>query len=537
MTAPDGHSPEATGAVGGAPGRGGRTVGGRGDAGADAVVRLGLDSGSLAGVGTLADLLRANTDLTDDDIDHLHALVADWALLADLSFADLLLLVPRRGTGRAGASAEFFVVAQVRPTTGPTAYHNDEVGSVVINRWVVQNAWAQRRIAREGEPEWDGGVPVRTEAIPVVHGDRAIAVLARDTNLATTRTPSALESAYLQCANNLALMIAEGAFPFRGSSAELPEAPRVGDGMMRLDSAGSVIFASPNALSAYRRLGYTGNVTGEDLRSVHRALNLPATTPAVWHALGRRRPVEVESSIGSTVVLLRAIPLFPGAVREVLVLVRDVSELRRREAQLLSKDATIREIHHRVKNNLQTVAALLRLQMRRTPMDEAKDALKESVRRVTSIALVHETLSQSLGESVPFDEIADQLTSVTVDLASTGGRATTRREGSFGQLPGTLATPLALVLSELLQNAVEHAFDGSNGKITIRVRRGAERLDVVVSDDGAGLPADFQLEHSPRLGLQIVRQLVLGEMQGAIRLQAGAGGGTEALLSIPLVLG
>jgi two-component sensor histidine kinase len=307
--------------------------------------------------------------------------------------------------------------------------------------------------------------------------------------------------------------------------------------MMRLDSAGSVIFASPNALSAYRRLGYTGNVTGEDLRSVHRALNLPATTPAVWHALGRRRPVEVESSIGSTVVLLRAIPLFPGAVREVLVLVRDVSELRRREAQLLSKDATIREIHHRVKNNLQTVAALLRLQMRRTPMDEAKDALKESVRRVTSIALVHETLSQSLGESVPFDEIADQLTSVTVDLASTGGRATTRREGSFGQLPGTLATPLALVLSELLQNAVEHAFDGSNGKITIRVRRGAERLDVVVSDDGAGLPADFQLEHSPRLGLQIVRQLVLGEMQGAIRLQAGAGGGTEALLSIPLVLG
>ncbi|MBX6387675.1 MAG: PAS domain-containing sensor histidine kinase [Frankia sp.] len=482
-------------------------------------------------------MLRASTDLSDDDIDHLHALVADWALLADLSFADLLLLVPTRASTARGANGgtEFLVVAQVRPTTGPTAYHNDEVGSVVINRWVVRNAWLEHRIAREGEPEWDGGVPVRTEAIPVRHGERVIAVLARDTNLAATRTPSALESAYLQAANNLALMIAEGLFPFRGSSAELPEAPRVGDGMMRLDSAGRVIFASPNALSAYRRLGYTGNVTGEDLRSVHRALNLPATTPAVWHAIGRRRPVEVELSVGSTVVLLRAIPLFPGQTREVLVLVRDVSELRRREAQLLSKDATIREIHHRVKNNLQTVAALLRLQMRRTKVEEAKEALGESVRRVTSIALVHETLSQTLGESVPFDEIADQISSVTVDLAATGShRATTRRIGSFGMLPGPLATPLALVLSELLQNAVEHAFDRSSGSIEVRVRRTADRLDVVVADDGAGLPEDFQLEHSPRLGLQIVRQLVLGEMQGTIRLQAGAERGTEALLSIPL---
>ncbi len=497
----------------------------------------GTASGSLPSVGTLADLLRESTDLGADDIDHLHALVADWALLADLSFADLLLLVPSRAAaarGGSGPGAEFLVVAQVRPTTGPTAYHNDEVGSVMINRWVVQNSWRERRIAREGEPEWDGGVPVRTEAIPVLHSDRVIAVLARDTNLATTRTPSALESAYLQCANNLALMIAQGAFPFRGSAAELPEAPRVGDGMLRLDGSGKVIFASPNALSAYRRLGYTGNVTGEDLRSVHRTLNLPATTPAVWHAIGRRRPVEVELAVASTVVLLRAIPLFPGATREVLVLVRDVSDLRRREAQLLSKDATIREIHHRVKNNLQTVAALLRLQMRRTKVDEARLALRESVRRVTSIAVVHETLSQSLGESVPFDEIADQITSVTVDLASTGTRANTTRKGSFGRLPGELATPLALVLSELLQNAVEHAFEGSAGMIELRVHRDADRLDVVVADDGAGLPDDFQLEHSPRLGLQIVRQLVLGEMQGAIRLQAGPDRGTEALLSIPL---
>lgn len=480
-------------------------------------------------VATLADLLRAHTDLREEDYDHLHALVADWALLADLSFADLLLLVPVDEAGR-----EFLVVAQVRPATGPTAYHNDEVGSVVMDRWVVSAAWKERRIVREGEPEWDKGVPVRVEAIPVRHHDRVIAVLARDTNLATARSPSPLELAYLRSAGALAQMVAEGTFPFHGATAELPEAPRVGDGMLRLDPRGVVVFASPNALSAYRRLGHTGNVTGEELRLVHDKLGLATAGRPVWRAAQRRRPVEVELAGEGTAVLLRAIPLLPGNEHGVLVLVRDVSELRRREAQLLTKDATIREIHHRVKNNLQTVAALLRLQARRTSLPEARIALQESVRRVTSIALVHETLSQTLDESVPFDGIADQIASMTIDLAATGPRASTRRCGSFGDLPGTIATPLALVLSELLHNAVEHAFDGADGNIEVRVRRGGAGLDVVVADDGAGLPAGFAPQHSTRLGLQIVRALVVGEMRGTIALRPGPERGTEAILAIPL---
>ncbi|HMA46970.1 MAG TPA: histidine kinase N-terminal domain-containing protein, partial [Frankiaceae bacterium] len=334
-------------------------------------------------MATLADLLRAHTDLRAEDYDHLHALVADWALLADLSFADLLLLVPVDEAG-----GEFLVVAQIRPATGPTAYHNDEVGSVVMDRWVVSACWKERRIVREGEPEWDRGVPVRVEAIPVRHHDRVIAVLARDTNLATARSPSPLELAYLRSAADLAQMVAEGTFPFHGTTAELTEAPRVGDGMLRLDERGRVVFASPNALSAYRRLGYTGNVSGEELRVVHETLGLGTVGRPVWRAAQRRRPVAVELTVEGTAVLLRAIPLLPGREQGVLVLVRDVSELRRREAQLLTKDATIREIHHRVKNNLQTVASLPRLQARRTNNPEGREALIEAVRRVSSIALV-----------------------------------------------------------------------------------------------------------------------------------------------------
>jgi two-component sensor histidine kinase len=201
---------------------------------------------------------------------------------------------------------------------------------------------------------------------------------------------------------------------------------------------------------------------------------------------------------------------------------------------LLSKDATIREIHHRVKNNLQTVAALLRLQARRTGSAEAKEALSEAVRRVTSIAMVHETLSQTLDEDVKFDGICDQMAATVLDLAATGDRpARFRRAGSFGTVPGEVATALALVLSELLQNAVEHAYAGNGGELELRVTRTSSGLEVVVADDGAGLPPDFALESSTRLGLQIVRSLVVGELRGTIALRPRLPHGTEAVVAVP----
>ena len=493
-------------------------------------------------MSTLGDLLHTSTQLTEPAIDHLQALVGEWALLSDLSFADLLLLVPQRD------GEEFLVVAQVRPATGPTAYQNDLVGRrfTAAQRNAVTTCWIERRIVREGEPEWGSGEPVREEAIPVRHDGLVIAVLARDTNLATARSPSPLELAYLRSAGDLTQMVAEGRFPFHGSRPELVDAPRVGDGVLRLDVAGEVVYASPNALSAYRRIGYTGNVTGEYLQAVHAALRLPADRapdrgthrPRVWEAVGVEQPVEDELLAAGAVVLLRAIPLLPGGEPAgTLVLVRDVTELRRREEQLVTKDATIREIHHRVKNNLQTVAALLRLQARRTAPPGAREALLESVRRVTSIALVHETLSQTLDGRSAFDAIADELVAMTVDVAVTGPRPAVRRSGGFGVLPGRVATPLALVLSELLQNSVEHAFDGGNpdgsAQIEVRVRRDARGIQVVVADNGAGLPQDFAPERSPRLGLQIVRSLVVGELRGTFVLRPAGERGTEAVVAVP----
>ncbi len=493
----------------------------------------------------LADLVRRHTDLTEPELDWLHLLVGEWQLLADLSFADLLLWVRAVRPGPDG----FVAVAQIRPVTSQTAYVQDKVGQLIPDgkRVLVNRAWHEGRIAREGDPEWGEGIPVREETIPVRFDGRVIAVVARHTNLATARTPSRLELTYLASAADLATMVAEGRFPFPGGATDSDASPRAGDGLLRLDADGRVAYASPNAVSAYRRLGLSGDVVGVHLGETTARLAPPqglVDEPISWLVSGlsgRESDVEVEAR--GVVVRLRSIPLLPGGNRVgTLVLLRDVTELRRRERALLSKDATIREIHHRVKNNLQTVAALLRLQARRLDVPEGRAALEEAVRRVRAIAVVHDTLAQTADGPVDFDEIADRLIALVADLAVAdlaGAEASAEvvmpeRVGSFGQLPSAIATPLSLVLTELLQNALEHGLRGRDGKVEVAVRRADDEVEIEVADDGAGLPAGFSLADSPRLGLQIVRTLVEGDLRGRIELRARPDVGTSAVLRIPV---
>jgi two-component sensor histidine kinase len=154
---------------------------------------------------------------------------------------------------------------------------------------------------------------------------------------------------------------------------------------------------------------------------------------------------------------------------------------------------------------------------------------------VASIALVHETLSHSSDEIVEFDGIVDRVATAAAEVTATEAQVTMRRDGTFGVLPAEIATPLVMVLNELLINAMEHAFEkGDKGEVVVRIQRSRKELTVVVADTGRGLPDGFDLAGSDRLGLQIVRTLATGELGGSIALRAGATGGTEAVLSLPL---
>jgi two-component sensor histidine kinase len=491
-------------------------------------------------MSTLSELLARHTRLAAAAVAHLQRVVAEWQLLADLAFADLLMWVPLNGTDHVD---EFLCVAHVRPTTGPTVHPEDLVGTRATDpeRFRLSQALRHGSILREEQPSWLLGVPVRREVVPVRLGERSIAVLGREANLAVPRIPSPLEIAYLGVAADLCQMLADGTFPDADTTPDLQGGPRAGDGLLRIDPQGIVIYASPNALSAYHRMGHAAELRGERLARLTRTLisdpfDGAEVAQRILGAIQGSPSTRIEAEAAGATMLFRALPLRPrGAPAGALVLIRDVTELRSRDRALLSKDATIREIHHRVKNNLQTVAALLRLQSRRTANVEARQALQESVRRVASIAMVHETLSMSLDEQVDIDEVVDKVLAMVAEVSGEESRVVIRREGAFGILAAELATPLVMVLTELVQNALEHAFEpGSPGEVVLRAERSAGSLHVIVSDNGRGLPVDFSLARAERLGLQIVRTLVGSELQGSLELQRGKSCGTVAVLSLPL---
>ena len=176
-------------------------------------------------MSTLSELLAEHTRLRGDAVEHLQRVVAEWQLLADMSFADFLLWVPLLSEAPDPAMrpppTEWLCVAQARPTTAPTAHPEDVVAARVTTQENPQlrRAVAERRICREEDPRWHLEVPVRRETIPVRRGNAVLAVLSRDTNLAMPRVPSPLEIAYLGSASDLCQMIADGTFPPAASVA------------------------------------------------------------------------------------------------------------------------------------------------------------------------------------------------------------------------------------------------------------------------------------------------------------------------------
>ena len=485
-------------------------------------------------------LLSDQSSLTPDDVLRLGELTAEWQLLADLSFADLVLWIPKREDQKSWPEGHR-AVAQIRPMTAATVFTHDLIGNEVTwgSRTDLDQALSSGEIIRDSRAEQVGEIEIKVECIPVFFLDRVIAVISRHRNLETMRTPSRLELNYREIANHIYRMIAEGNFPVKDNVYLAEAAPRVGDGLVRINVSGEVLFASPNARSALNRVGWDKDVEGQNFGQVLDSLVSPISPlnpkEENWQISmsGKQlRREEFENSGG--VLDLLAIPLTEGDNRiGAVVLVHNVTELRRKDRALISKDATIREIHHRVKNNLQTVSALLRLQARRIEDPKASAAIEEAVRRVVSIALVHETLSATSQDLVQFDEVITKIIQGASELNIRPNEIQIKKVGEFGLISSMVATPLALVLTELIHNALEHGLSTSGDLVELRINRQAASMTITVTDNGAGIPNDFSLELNTNLGLQIVQTLTKNELAGKIEF-IKQNIGTQVQISFPL---
>ena len=507
-------------------------------------------------MASLAEIIRSRSRLSLPQVIHLQRLVASWNLLADFCFSDLLLFVPLRAELAAAArptdgpaedprsrstadDTEFVMVGHVRPSTTQTLYRYDLIGEEVGE----EERPLVARCMRLGEII-DGEITVaalrervRVLCIPVRSNGRTIAVLTRESTPNVGRSPGELERTYVEIFNRFARMIAAGRFPFAEDDSDAKESPRVGDGVIVLDRSAAVVYASPNAVSALHRMAVHANTEGMRLG------DLGLDDDAVRDAFAVGKPVTEEVERGDVIILVRTIPMLDGdGVTGAVVLFRDVTEIRQRDRLLLSKDATIREIHHRVKNNLQTISSLLQLQARRTGSEEAKAAIAESVGRIRSIAVVHDTLSREAGEDVPFTEILRPLVQMVAAAVSSAERPIDFRVvGEAGSLPADVATAMAVVLTELLQNAAAHAFPANGSRprhhqVVVELAQDVEAVVIRVVDNGVGVPAGFSLEDAPGLGLSIVRALVTSDLRGTITFGTppGDAAGTVIELTVPV---
>ncbi len=486
----------------------------------------------------IEEFLRGRSPLDDKQIHRLRELIADWQLLSDLSFADLILWVPLRKDFKSWPTG-YVAVAHIRPTTAATLFPLDLIGDEITygSRPNIDQALSTAEIVRDTQPEPLGEYMVKEETIPVMVDNHVVGVISRHRNSELMRQPSRLELNYREIAHNLYRMVSEGTFPFTDAGTLFDPAPRVGDGLIRLDVNGVVSYASPNARSAFSRLGWISEVEGYNLGEVAKSLarqSPDAQEESLSGGLSGKslKRVEIENQGGT--ISFTVLPLLQSEDRiGAIVLLSNVTELRRRERELITKDATIREVHHRVKNNLQTVSALLRLQARRIDDPGASAALNEAVRRIASIALVHETLSNSPDASVDFDQVLDSLVSHALELSPRMSELRIERTGALGSLEPRIATPLALVITELIHNALEHGLAETGSALGIHVATTPTDLQVTISDDGVGLPDGFDIATSPNLGLQIVRTLTENELRGALSLVSDANE-TRAVLKFPI---
>ncbi len=483
-------------------------------------------------MNTVDSMARSHTDLSDGDLEHIQRLMRSWGMLSDLCFADLLLFVPVKGTD----GARFAVLGQARPTTSQTFHLDVLVGRVVdeFERPMVARAWRRQETVETDDVVLGRGERARVQCIPVCRNGHVIAVLSRESPLTVGRRPGQLERVYIETFQRFARMISRGQFPFEDEIGD-KSSPRIGDGSLVLDADRKIIFASPNAMNALHRMGFLANVLESRLEEIGIPGNLIKRTFETGRPVTEELEPRLNVSLSITCVPLLNEDIVDGA----LVMLRDVTDLRRLDRLLISKDATIREIHHRVKNNLQTISSLLDLQARRLEPGPARTALDDAHRRVRSIALVHEILSRDASEQVAFNEIIEPLVRVAQQTALVSDQHVEFEVvGDAGELHAETATPLAVVLAEILANAVEHAFvgrapDDESCRVVVTFLNDGKQLQVEVRDNGIGVPEDFSIHKTKSLGLSIVRSLVQSQLVGEIEMKS-EGEGTLVSLSLPL---
>ncbi len=454
-------------------------------------------------------------------------------IVADVSRADILLFTQLSSQGKS------HVLAHAHPHSVAPVYQNSYVGATISSKdmpTLNQSLTTKSTVTGQGNT-FGKNFSVAVKTIPVFSPEtdkRVIGAVSINSNLLEHERQRRRLKPFKKAVNQLQLMLAKGLVKEAENLTPFEEY----SGLTVVDKHGVIVYASGVASNLYRRLGFLDTLINRHLRDLYtedyqlflNALNTLSCVEAETEDGGRQWVKKAIPLLDKPSIFARPIQLFvPNRVEEesvgVLMVIRDLTEERRQAQQIKVKNAMIQEIHHRVKNNLQTIAALLRIQNRRIDNKEANAALKDAILRVQSIAVIHEFLSDEDSWAINMKEVFQRIVSQTQQgIVLAEDDITFKVEGPPIWLPARQATACALVINEMLQNALEHGFEYERkGQVLIKLEDEGDHVIISISDDGTGLPDDFDPNALPSLGLQIANTLVKDDLQGTLEFSNNNG--------------
>lgn len=449
----------------------------------------------------LAKLCREKSSLGEEDILHLENILANMQHFADLAGADIFIDVATKDPDAA------VVVAEAKPSTSPSMYQ----GSVVGEYAQRCNEPAVFKTFEDGEPALNvqgmsqERVPIAQTVTPIRNSeDKIIAVLImeRDNSFQVRqeRTMELLSQTTQKLTDTLLNLASVGEV--------LPS--MIHDALFIVDVHGRISFVNHAANKLLHSFDDSINPVG---MTVERLTIQMAGLQLVFNSELSSGEVQIQGHI----LMVRSLPILEGTeVQGKVYLLSDITELRKKERQLIAKSTVIKEIHHRVKNNLQTIASLMRLQMRRVKNQETQDAFQESINRIRCIALVHEIFSRETPEVIELRECITRIGQILLEnMLLPEQQIEFQLLGEDIYIPSNQATPTAIVVNEILTNSLKYAFVGNvPGKITVWLEGGQDEVKIIIRDNGSGFPSGFDPEVSANLGLQITQALVTESLAG-----------------------
>jgi two-component sensor histidine kinase len=465
------------------------------------------------------------------DLELLRRVEAGLPLTADISRADALLCCLL-------ADDQALLARHIIPQSTPSLYRRDITGRI-LHPDEHQQLFRALRSGSGGRSQREvlsNGAPIIQDVYPIQSEDkRVIGALVLETNMVAHERHRRRNRSFRQAVRWLQEMCLRGELD---NTANLNRFDQY-DGSYLVDVRRKVVYMSGIAANLYRAIGILSDIREQSVDSLE-----PLDADLVEQVFQTQMPIEKRRESDDGRIWVRTlIPIkmpamtwqnywqtwsWYGAMARsdedetsaVLVLLHNATEAVRKQRELNVKSAIIQEVHHRVKNNLQTIAAMMRIQARRCETDEARQVLTEAVNRILSMSVIHEFLSQDEHRPINIREVCQRIAAQVVQVAVTPEQQIDIVvDGPNIRLPAGQATPTAMVVNELLLNAMEHGVQQrQSGRILIELTDLGSAVRIVVSDDGQGVPPDFDLSTSESLGLQIVRTLVTDDLKGELTI-------------------